>query len=119
MDSQLDSEGGAATLAIMPAAATLLTDADVESIFRDLEREGISIPRPSKVKVIPDEDPDGDPIYTLLVEFPAEIPAPEASWVIVRPFLTRARSIISQRIDYERPVVSDLVRLSEMTSMAE
>jgi hypothetical protein len=107
--------GGVGSLrSTMIATDPLLTNADVEGIFRDLGRKGIKLPKPSKVEVIPDEDYEGIPIYRLRVEFPEEIPAPDASWKIMNPFLSVAWRLVRERSNFERPVIEELVRLSDV-----
>lgn len=90
-----------------------LSQDEVDRILRDLSDSGVTIPKPSKVDVIAEDDFEGAPILRLRVEFPSEIPADKASARIVRPFLLRAYELIRERSGYERPVVWDLVRLSE------
>ncbi len=80
----------------MVATKSLLNDADVNRIFRNIGRKGIRMPRPSNVEVIPDENYDGGPIYQLLVEFPKYVPAPAAAWKIMNPFLSEAWSLVRE-----------------------
>lgn len=90
-----------------------LTKAQVNRIFSQLKKEGLTLPKPSSVEVIADEDHAGDPYLRLRVVFPKEIPAEKASWRIMWPFLDQANQWIREQTDYEFTVHDDLVRLSE------
>ncbi len=97
----------------MLTSAPKLSIAEVREILRDLAQRGMVIPEPSKVEVVADEDFDGDPVFRLRLVFPADIPAESASWKLLRPLLARLTALVSERSGYERPVLDELIRLSE------
>lgn len=100
----------------MPTKVPKVTMKELDGILRALSRDGAVLPRPVKVEVTADEDFEGDPIFRLKVVFPATVAPEAASWKVVSPLLMKLVRLVSEKCGYERPVVDDVVRLSEISA---
>ncbi len=100
----------------MLKAAPQVTKTELKRILEALSSDGVAMPIPEKVEVIADEDFEGDPIFRLKVVFPATVAVEAASWKVISPLLMKLVRLVSEKSGYERPVVDDVVRLSEVSA---
>jgi hypothetical protein len=86
---------------------------EVKRILLELANQGQASPEPSQVLITLTDDFEGDPIARLSVVFPETL-APEATrWGIVSPLVMRLTRWVMENTDLERPVQTEVVRLSD------
>jgi hypothetical protein len=94
-------------------SATEIPANEVKRILLELASQGQASPEPSQVLITPTDDFEGDPIVRLSVVFPEGV-APEATrWGIVSPLVMRLTRWVMENRGFERPVQTEVVRLSD------